>query len=338
MAYFTQNTTYAGVPDGFNNSYALASKFPNPFCDIASAYIPTNLSDALEWMEYLMLTTPPFMAVVNRVVSYFLTNIDFDDASDDVQQKYEELFDEKIHLIQALQDIGKDYFCFGGNTEVYTRQGVSKISSLAGLTSEVLGIDGKWHRARFQSYGVQRTRRIELRNGTTVWATPEHRWWVCRRYGSPLSEVTTDQLRKSHCIPVRMPPRPKIDEEYYRGVMHGLVFSTRKRETDLERRMIDKFAEAKSVPVLDSYLELPKVTGTRIQHLYGFLCGMFAMRGYLQKAGKVFFVSDSSRKVASTVAAIAARCGIVPGKLSKRAIFNGEVRWYVPFPTRRSIT
>ena len=334
MAYFTQNTTYTGVPDGFNNSYALASKFPNPFCDIASAYIPTNLSDALEWMEYLMLTTPPFMAVVNRVVSYFLTNIDIDDASDDVKEKYEKLFDQKLHLIQGLQDIGKDYFCFGGDTEVYTRQGVTKISNLAGMMTDVLGIDGRWHRARFQSYGVQKTSLVKFRNGTSAWVTPEHNWWVCRRYGSPLSKITTQQLKKTHLVPVRFPPRPPRTPEYFEGVMHGLVFATRSRETVKERDMIDAFSKESKIERRPYHLNLPDARKLKIPYLYGFLSGFFAMRGYFQKSCKTFYVSDDSRKVAQTIHDIATRCGIRPGKLSKRRIFKDDVRWYVPFPVR----
>ena len=93
-----------------------ASKYPNPFCDIASMYIPQNLNDAFEWTEFLMLTMAPFMAVTKRVVSYFLTEIDLDcDAGDDVIDKYEELLTDKIHIMEKLQAIGIDYFTYGNS-------------------------------------------------------------------------------------------------------------------------------------------------------------------------------------------------------------------------------
>ena len=93
-----------------------ASKYPNPFCDIASMYIPQNLNDAFEWTEFLMLTMAPFMAVTKRVVSYFLTEIDLDcDAGDDVIDKYEALLNDKIHIMEKLQAIGIDYFTYGNS-------------------------------------------------------------------------------------------------------------------------------------------------------------------------------------------------------------------------------
>lgn len=93
-----------------------ASKYPNPFCDIASMYIPQNLNDSFEWMEYLMLTMAPFMSVTKRVVSYFLTDVDLDcDAGDDVIDKYEDMLDDRIHLMDKLQAIGLDYFTYGNS-------------------------------------------------------------------------------------------------------------------------------------------------------------------------------------------------------------------------------
>lgn len=93
-----------------------ASKYPNPFCDIASMYIPQNLNDAFEWTEFLMLTMAPFMAVTKRVVSYFLTEIDLDcEAGDDVVDKYERLLNDKLHVMEKLQAIGIDYFTYGNS-------------------------------------------------------------------------------------------------------------------------------------------------------------------------------------------------------------------------------
>lgn len=93
-----------------------ASKYPNPFCDIASMYIPQNLNDAFAWTEYLMLVMAPFMSVTKRVVSYFLTEIDIEcDAGDDVIDKYDDLLNDKLHIMDKLQTIGLDYFTYGNS-------------------------------------------------------------------------------------------------------------------------------------------------------------------------------------------------------------------------------
>lgn len=111
----TQNSpSYLG--GGAYSIQDAASKYPNPFCDIASMYIPQNLNDAFEWTEFLMLTMAPFMAVTKRVVSYFLTEIDLDcEAGDDVIDKYEDLLMNKIHIMEKLQAIGIDYFTYGNS-------------------------------------------------------------------------------------------------------------------------------------------------------------------------------------------------------------------------------
>jgi hypothetical protein len=114
MAYFTQNSDdNIAAADGVTASGA--GKFPNPFCDIASMYMPTNLTDSFWWMEYLIQTQAPFMSVINRVVSYFLTEINVEGASDDVIDKYEEVLEKKLHATAILQEIGKDYFCYGNS-------------------------------------------------------------------------------------------------------------------------------------------------------------------------------------------------------------------------------
>lgn len=111
----TQNSpSYLG--GGAYSIQDAASKYPNPFCDIASMYIPQNLNDAFEWTEFLMLTMAPFMAVTKRVVSYFLTEIDLDcEAGDDIIDKYEDLLNDKIHIMEKLQAIGIDYFTYGNS-------------------------------------------------------------------------------------------------------------------------------------------------------------------------------------------------------------------------------
>lgn len=114
MAYFTQNSD-DGISSADGVTASGAGKFPNPFCDIASMYMPTNLTDSFWWMEYLIQTQAPFMSVINRVVSYFLTEINVEGASDDVIDKYEDVLEKKLHATAVLQEIGKDYFCYGNS-------------------------------------------------------------------------------------------------------------------------------------------------------------------------------------------------------------------------------
>ena len=104
------------VPSGFfgnGNGGVFNSKTANPFCDMASQYIPQDLDEIFELVELMYLTMPPFKAVSERLVRYFLTDIVINGASDDEREKYEDLFDKKLHMIQQLALIGDDYKVYG---------------------------------------------------------------------------------------------------------------------------------------------------------------------------------------------------------------------------------
>lgn len=90
-----------------------AAAFPNPYADISSYYLPTNIKDAFELTEHLVMTMPPFRAVIQRVVRYFLTSLEIHGASDVNRQKYESFFNNQLHFMQQLGEIGEDVEIYG---------------------------------------------------------------------------------------------------------------------------------------------------------------------------------------------------------------------------------
>lgn len=90
-----------------------ASKFPNPFCDIASEYIPRDLNTIFMWAEFLMLSMAPFRAVSQRVVRYFLTELVLEGASGEERDKYDNLLNKQLHIMQQLAEIGDNEQCYG---------------------------------------------------------------------------------------------------------------------------------------------------------------------------------------------------------------------------------
>lgn len=110
----TQNT---GAPFGYAGYSGItrsgASKYPNPFFDIASEYVPSDINQIFELCEYLMTTMAPFSAVSGRVVRYFLTEIVVEGEEDKDRDKFEEFLDKKLRLLETLGEIGDDYICYG---------------------------------------------------------------------------------------------------------------------------------------------------------------------------------------------------------------------------------
>lgn len=90
-----------------------AAAFPDPYADISSYYLPTSIKDAFDLTENLVMTMPPFRAVIQRVVRYFLTALELHGASDVNRQKYEDFFNNQIHILQQLGEIGEDVAIYG---------------------------------------------------------------------------------------------------------------------------------------------------------------------------------------------------------------------------------
>ena len=112
LPVYSQNTAYGAVTgvseDGWTHRL-------NPFCDIASTYIPKDLLTIFEWCEFLALTMVPFKAVSDRVARYFLTEVVVEGGSDNEREKYEDLINSKLHLLRQLGEIGDDFLVYGNS-------------------------------------------------------------------------------------------------------------------------------------------------------------------------------------------------------------------------------
>ena len=90
-----------------------ADKYPNPFCDIASEYVPRDINSILEWCEYLYLTFGTYRAAARRVVRYFITDLVLEGSSDDERDKYEDFLRNELHILNELSNIGDDFMVYG---------------------------------------------------------------------------------------------------------------------------------------------------------------------------------------------------------------------------------
>jgi hypothetical protein len=109
----TQNVNFPvrGTMSGV--AQAGVGKFPNPFCDIASEYIPSDLDEIFDWCSYLYLSFGAYRSASRRVVRYFITEIAVEGQSQDEQDRFEELLLEKVGIVNALSEIGDDFMTYG---------------------------------------------------------------------------------------------------------------------------------------------------------------------------------------------------------------------------------
>lgn len=110
----TQNS---GLPFDYSGASGVtrsgAEKFPNPFFDIASEYVPSDINQIFELTEFLMMTMAPFRAVTQRVVRYFLTEIVLEGGEAEDREHYEDLFSKQLKLLDLLGEVGDDFQVYG---------------------------------------------------------------------------------------------------------------------------------------------------------------------------------------------------------------------------------
>lgn len=93
--------------------------FPNPFLDVASTAVPRSLRNALYWCEYIYSFMGTYRMAMERIISYFLTDIEFGDASDEVKDKYTSFYGETLDFFTVLQNLLRDRMCYGNGFASY---------------------------------------------------------------------------------------------------------------------------------------------------------------------------------------------------------------------------
>lgn len=136
-----------------------------------------------------------------------------------------------------------EVYCFAGETEFLTRDGVRTFADCAGTSQMVLTqhfaeagqrarsrSDGRWVEAEIQSFGEQRLLRVTLvRDGIrkVIRTTPQHRWYAAKTSGRQYTprELTTAELRPGMVL-ASLTPRDNIRQSTPStfGIAHGVVY------------------------------------------------------------------------------------------------------------------
>lgn len=102
------------------NGVIADERFPDPFCDIASLSMPESIQSALRWCEYIMSANGVYRQAVDRVVSYFITDVEVKNAKEnDVGQeekdKYQTFLEETLGIKNILRVVALDYLTYGNS-------------------------------------------------------------------------------------------------------------------------------------------------------------------------------------------------------------------------------
>lgn len=104
----------------FGRNVMSDERFPDPFCDIASLSMPESIQTALRWCEYILNANGVYRQAVDRVVSYFITDIEIGDIGEktigqEEKEKFRVFLDDTLSIKNVLHTVAMDYLTYGNS-------------------------------------------------------------------------------------------------------------------------------------------------------------------------------------------------------------------------------
>jgi hypothetical protein len=93
-----------GRPEGF---------YPSPFFDVAKNYMPRSIKETFDWCTYYQLTNPLISAVVNKLATYPITDLVYEEENQGVADLYREIFEDQFLLRTFLIEANLDRYTYG---------------------------------------------------------------------------------------------------------------------------------------------------------------------------------------------------------------------------------
>jgi hypothetical protein len=87
--------------------------FPDPFCDYASLAMPNSWLDALKFCEYVVLNQGVYRAAIERILAYFITEVEIDGTDRKGKEKYKDYLYDTMGVHTLLRAGGLDYITYG---------------------------------------------------------------------------------------------------------------------------------------------------------------------------------------------------------------------------------
>lgn len=91
------------------------SFYPSPFFDVAKNYIPKTIKECFDWCHYYQLTNPLVNAVTQKLATYPITDLVYEDDNEGVTSIYKEMFEKQFLLRSFLIEINLDRYTYGNS-------------------------------------------------------------------------------------------------------------------------------------------------------------------------------------------------------------------------------
>jgi|TARA_Y100000310_G_scaffold334995_1_gene415981 hypothetical protein len=102
----TTQAKSVGRPDNF---------YPSPFFDVAKNYIPKTIKETFDWCHYYQLTNPLINSVTQKLATYPITDLVYEDDNEGVVDIYRDLFEKQFLLRSFLIETNLDRYTYGNS-------------------------------------------------------------------------------------------------------------------------------------------------------------------------------------------------------------------------------
>ena len=105
---------------GLGGNKRHSEAFPDPFMDISSLAMPETIQDALRWSEYIIMANGPYREALNRIISYFLTDIEIVATGEnkigrEERTKYLDFLNDTLGIKTVMHTVALDYLTYGNS-------------------------------------------------------------------------------------------------------------------------------------------------------------------------------------------------------------------------------
>lgn len=99
----------------FDSRYWGGGKFPDPFFDIASQYMPKDIKRTFAWCEYLYFTNGIVRAATERIVQYFVTELQYKNNDTDNVRKLKNILEKQLKIKNVALMMANNFLVYGNS-------------------------------------------------------------------------------------------------------------------------------------------------------------------------------------------------------------------------------
>lgn len=91
----------------------VSEMFANPFLDMAAAHSPNSFRNVLYWAEFIYSRFGTYAMAMERIISYFITDVELDNASEDEGGKWKDFLLKPLDIKTTIQSLLRDRMTYG---------------------------------------------------------------------------------------------------------------------------------------------------------------------------------------------------------------------------------